>query len=250
MQEPPVQRSALLTSQALHVPDDGEPQCWKLPCDISQVEPEVQQPVQPLVALHTQVALAPLPLQTVPAGQAAPVEPHAQAPLAQRFALVGLQVAQLPPPVVPQLLVSIVLWQAPEASQQPLGHDVASQTQPPETQRWPAAQTLPPGPHEQPLPTQRSASVPQATQAAPPVAQPTPGPGVLQLEPAQQPPVQVTAQPAQAPLTQLSPEVHGVQLLPPLPHCVSDGVTQLPVPSQQPLGHEVASQTQLPPEQR
>ncbi|MDB4967385.1 MAG: hypothetical protein JWN44_3074 [Myxococcales bacterium] len=216
---------------------------------VSQAVGELQQPAQPLVALQTQLAVAPLPLQVVPAGQAAPVEPQAQAPLVQRFALVASQVLQVPG-VAPQLAVSMVLWQTPAASQQPPGHDEPSQTQPPATQRWPAVQLVPPGPHEQAVPTQRSAPLPQAVQAAPPVAQPVAGSGALQVLPAQQPPVQLLAQPVQAPLVHDSMPPQAVQAAPFLPQAASDGVTQLPPASQQPA-HEVASQTQLPPaEQR
>ena len=141
----------------------------------------------------------------------------------------------------------MLLWQLPMMSQQPFGHDVASHMQPPETQRWPGAHWVPPGPHEQLVPTQRSASMPQATHEAPPVAQPTAGPGALQVLPAQQPLVHVEAQPAQMPLVQLSPAVHGVQAPPPFPHSVGEvPLTQAPLPSQQPFGHEVESQTQPP----
>ena len=47
----------------------------------------------------------------------------------------------------------MVPWQVPATSQQPLGHEVASHTQPPETQCWPVGHTLPPGPQEQLPPT-------------------------------------------------------------------------------------------------
>ncbi len=251
-QAPLTQRSAVNALHVLQVPVVGEPQRRKFVVVVSHVDAELQQPVQPVVELHTHVADVPLPLQTVPVGQAAPVEPQTQPPLLHRFALVGSQVVQLlaPPPGEPQLLVSNELWQTLLASQQPFGHEVASQMQLPPEQRWPVAHTVPPGPHEQAPPTQRSALAPQATHAAPPVAQPTLGPGELQVLPAQQPVVQVVAQPAHAPLMQLSPLLHGVQALPPMPHWLVDGATQLPPESQQPLGHEVASQTHLPLEQR
>lgn len=132
---PALQRSALIELHAVQVAVDGEPQARKLLCDISQVEGELQQPVQPLAALQTQAALVPLPVQTVPVGQTSPVEPHTQLPAVHRFAVVGLHVWHKPPCVAPQLLVSIVVWQLPCWSQQPLGHEVASQTQLPERQR-------------------------------------------------------------------------------------------------------------------
>src|SRR5204863_9992186 len=122
-------------------------------------------------------AAPPAPVQVVPVGHVAPVEPQTQPPLVHTLALVASQVVQLPG-VLPQLVVSMVLWQTPPASQQPLGHELASHTQVPAvSQRCPAAQVLPPGPHEQAVPTQRSALAPQAMQAAPPVAQPVAGSG-------------------------------------------------------------------------
>ena len=97
-QAPPTQRSALLVSQVVHVPVVGEPQWRKLVCDVSQVEPSMQQPVQPLEPLHTQVAALPVPVQVVPAGHGPPVEPHTQLPPLHRFALVASQLVQLAPP--------------------------------------------------------------------------------------------------------------------------------------------------------
>jgi hypothetical protein len=227
----------------------GAPQAMKLVWLGSHAVADEQQPPQPLDALHTQVAVAPLPLQVVPFGQAAPVDPHTQLPLVHRLALVGSHVLQVPG-AAPQLLVSIVLWQAPAASQQPLGHEVASHTQPPLTQRWPAAQALPPGPHEQEVPTQRSALAPHATQAAPPEAQPVAGPLAVQVLPVQQV-LQVMAQPVHAPPTHESPELHVTHALPAVPQLVgSVAVMQLLPRSQQPLPHEVASHTHMPPRQR
>jgi hypothetical protein len=252
LQAPPMQRSALLASHAWQVPPltPGAPQWMKLVCVVSQVEPLMQQPPQPLAPSHTQVAEAPVPVQRVPVGHGPPVEPHTQAPPVHRFATAGSQVLQVPPGVVPQLVVLMMVWQVPAASQQPVGHDVPSQTHEPLRQRWPRLHLLPLGPHEQLLPTQRSAVWSQATHAAPPVAQPTEGPGALQVLPAQQPLVQVAAQPAQAPLTQVSPPVHALQAAPPVPQWASVDARQLPPASQQPLGHEVPSQTQWPPTQR
>jgi hypothetical protein len=61
-------------------------------------------------------------------------------------------------------------WQLPLPSQQPLGHEVASHTQLPPMQCWPAAQTLPLVPQAQLPPTQRSASIPQLPVHSPPLA--------------------------------------------------------------------------------
>ena len=257
MHEPLLQRSALLMSQVVQLTVDGEPQCWKFDVIVSQVEAELQQPSQPLVASHTHVAAAPVPLHLVPVGQAAPVEPQTQPPLEHRLALVRSHVLQAAPPVAPQWVVSIVVWHWPLPSQQPVGHEVASQTQVPvaPSQRWPAAQAVPPGPHEQAPPTQRSAVMPQLVHELPPVPQPVAGLVSLgvQLEPVQQP-SQVCAQPRQAPVGEqvlpgsAPPLVQSTQLPPLVPHCAFDGVTHA-VPLQQPLAHEVASQTQLPPTQ-
>lgn len=238
-------------SQLLQPAVVGEPQALKLVCEVSQLDGDVQQPEQ-VVASQTQVAAAPVPLHLVPAGQTSPVEPQTQAPLVHAFELVALQVLHWPPGVVPQLVVSMVVWQLPITSQQPVGHEVASHTQPPLTQRWPLGHAIPPAPHEQVVPTQRSAVMPQATHAAPPVAQPTAGPGELQVLPAQQPPTQVAAQPAQTPLRHASPAAHGVQAPPALPHAaVVVPSTQLLLPSQQLVPvHDVASHTQVPPRQR
>jgi hypothetical protein len=251
---PLVQRSALVMSHALHVPVAGEPQALKLVVVFSHVDGDVQQPRQPLFASQTQVAAAPLPVHLVPAGQTSPVEPQTQAPLVHAFAVVESQVLQTPPGVVPQFVVSIVLWQLPIASQQPVGHDVASHTQPPLMQRWPAGHTVPPAPHEQLVPTQRSAVIPHAVQALPSVAQPTLGSGRLQVLPAQQPlPLHVVEQPVQTPLLHVFVmPVQGVQAPPPLPQepfVVPS--THLPVTSQQfvPV-HDVGSHTHAPPTQR
>ena len=97
--------------------------------------------------------------------------------------------------------------------------------------------------------------MPQLVHELPPVPQPVAGLLSLgvQLEPVQQP-SQVCAQPRQAPVGEqvlpgsAPPLVQSTQLPPLVPHCVFDGVTHT-VPLQQPLAHEVASQTQLPPTQ-
>ena len=146
MHEPAVQRSAVNESHAVQVIVVGEPQCWKLVCVVSQVEPDVQQPPQPLEASHTQVAALPLPpVQVVPAGQAAPVEPQTQLLLvvSQRLVDVVAQVVQALP-TVPHC-VSVSGETQFEPAQQPLGHKVA--LQPLHTPSVVPPQ-LPPAPHE------------------------------------------------------------------------------------------------------
>jgi hypothetical protein len=88
-----------------------------------------------------------------------------------------------------------------DPAQQPLGHEIGSQTQAPPEHRCPAPHAGPPS-HRQTPPTHESAVEPQATHAAPPV-----------------------------------------------PHADALGAVHVD-PAQQPLGHDVASQTQTPPEHR
>jgi hypothetical protein len=178
----------------------GVPQARKLVWLISHSDGDLQQPVQPLLASQTQVAALPLPEQRVPAGQAAPVAPHTQLPLAHWLATVASQLTQLPG-VVPQALVPMLVWHVPAASQQPLGHEVASHTQAPLTQRLPLPQVTPPGPHEQlPLPRQVSVAPVQAAQAAPLVPHAA-ALGAVQLLPMQQPLAHVIVHPEQLPFT-------------------------------------------------
>jgi len=105
-----------------------------------QVDPEQHPEAQP-AAVH--------PLHT----------PPAQLPA-------GPQSWQAAPPL-PQLAAVLPARQAPPA-QQPFGHEVPSHTHAPDTHRWPAAQG-PVAPHRHPPgDKQRSAVIPQPTQAAPP----------------------------------------------------------------------------------
>jgi hypothetical protein len=112
--------------------------------------------------------------------------------------------------------------------QQPLGQEVASQTQaPPALHSWPLAQPLHAAP---PTPQVVALLVWQAPFLS------------------QQPLGQEVASQMQAPPLQRWPVPHCPHTLPEVPHaefvCVV-GVTQVP-PVQQPVGHEVASQTQAP----
>jgi hypothetical protein len=89
-----------------------------------QLLPE-QQPLGQLVALHTQVALAPLPLHIVPDGHAAPVEPQTHlAEASQTLVLLVAQVTQAVPGAPHEVALSAVQV---EPLQQPLGHKVALQ---------------------------------------------------------------------------------------------------------------------------
>jgi hypothetical protein len=115
-----------------------------------------------------------------------------------------MQLLHVAPPV-PQLPFMVPGWQIPPELQQPFGHDVASHTQLPPTQRRPLAHA---GvvPHRQaPFVEQPSAvTVLHATQVppfAPQVAVERP----LQAPPAQHPFGQVVASQTQLPLTHIEP---------------------------------------------
>ena len=157
--------------------------------------PCAQHPLGQDVPSHTQV----LARQRCPTAQTAPL-PQRQPPVAEQLSERASQAKQVAP-AVPQLASERVTQVVP--LQQPLGHEVASHTQPLVVQRWPAAQAAP-APHEHaPVALHRLAVLlSQATHAAP-----------------------------------LAPQVASAGAL----HTA---------PLQQPVGHEVASQTQAPPVQR
>lgn len=175
-------------------------------------------------------------------------------------------------PAPPQACWALPAWQWPVASQQPVGHDAASQTHTPETHCCPAPHAAP-VPQAQPPLVQRSAViVEQALHAAPPpphTAAVSDENGT-QVLPRQQPPghevaLQTHAPAAsqtwplphaapapqwQTPPVQALPEVPQLaQVAPPVPHAPAVGVTHAPA-LQHPVGQEVASQTQLPPKHR
>lgn len=155
----------------------------------------LQQPLQE-VASQTHAP----PTQCWPAPQAGPV-PQRQAPVAsQALEVSGSQVRHCAPGA-PHALAERVVQVDP--AQQPVGHEVASQTHAPPTQRWPALHAAPPPQLQSPALEQASASV------------------VSQLEHAE----------------------------PSLPQLVRLAARQV-VPSQQPLGQDVASHTHAPPSQR
>jgi hypothetical protein len=96
-----------------------------------------QQPVGQLVALHWHTPA----LQNCPEPQAAPA-PHLHTPpAAQLLARVALQGAQTAPPVVQWFRSNVVVQVAP--AQQPVGHEVGSQTQTPPTHSCPFAHGAP-----------------------------------------------------------------------------------------------------------
>jgi hypothetical protein len=174
--------------------------------------PQVHAPAaeQPSAVTRSQPTQAALPVPQVAIAGGLHVAPE-QHPPGQ---VVGLQPLQRPPshvspaghtsqapPPTPHDAGLALVWQVP-CAQQPVGHEVPSQTQVLPMQRWPTAHAGPP-PQRQPPPDE-----------------------------------QLSARRSQA-----------VQVEPASPHVASDRVSQV-VPSQQPLGHEVASQTHRPPAQR
>ena len=152
-------------------------------------------------------------------------------------------------------------------AQQPLGHDVASQTQAPATHRCPTSQAEF-EPHWQTPPTHESAPKPQVTHAPPPMPHAV-NDGVRHVAPAQQPEGHELESQTQAPPTHRWPAPHAglephwqtpptqesapvpqaTHAPPPPPHAKGVGVVQI-APAQQPLAQETGSQTQIPFAQR
>jgi hypothetical protein len=131
-------------------------------------------------------------------------------------------------------------------SQQPLGHDAALHTHLPETQRC-AVLHAGDEPHEHaPVAEQLSARVAsQPTQTAPPLPQLV-SDGALQVAPAQHPLGQLVAlQPLQWPAVQVWPAGQAAQALPPPPHELALSPDRHAPAEQQPVGHDVPSQTQV-----
>jgi hypothetical protein len=173
---------------------------------------------------------------------------------------------ELPP--MPQYICVLPVRQV-VPSQQPFGQLAPSHLHTPPTQCWLAPHGPPVVPHTQvPLAVHVSAvighaahAVPGAAHAAPevvtqaPLAQQPPGHDVeshTQLPPLQRWPL-AQANPApqsQTPATQESaPMPHGWHRLPGVLHALVEVIVQT-LPMQQPFGHEVASHTHAPPEQR
>jgi hypothetical protein len=205
--------------------------------------PPLQQPLGHEAASHTQAPAT----QLVPAPQATPA-PQRQLPEApQLSARAGSQVTQAAPPVPHAIADPAVVQVEPE--QHPPGQLAALQS----------AQAPP-----------AQAPLAQLWQAAPPVPQAAallPGRQVL---PAQHPPGQEVRSQTHAPPTQRAPLGHGAPVPqvqappaeqasavmsqrthapPDFPQAVSERGRQVD-PAQHPSGHDVASQTQLPPRQR
>ena len=181
---------------ALHTQRPPEHAC---PATQAGLAPQVQAPVAEHVSavrgLHAVHAAPSIP-QVMNADRAH-VEPEQQ-PVAQLVDVHPLQVPEdvqvcglghdshVPPPL-PQALVVSPFWHTPLASQQPVGHEVASQTHLPLEHTCPAAQAAPPPQVHLPALEQESAVMPQATHADPsgPHAETL---GAAHVVPAQQPP--------------------------------------------------------------
>lgn len=224
-----------------------------------------QQPVVHEVESHTQLPFA----QRWPAPHAAPV-PHAQLPDAEQLSAVIVEQLWQLPPLGPQVeTVGAVHWLP---LQQPLGHEAILQTQPPRPHTWP-------GPHSASVP-QRQAPVAeqafalltsQALHIAPGAPHEVPEVGFTQTLPMQQPPGHDVWSHTHVVFTQRRPLPHA----PVAPHwqapmleqrsafAVSQPTHAFPAaahepsvrelhaaPLQQPLGHDVASHSQLPATQR
>lgn len=239
VQLPVALQPSLLVPQSTHV-EPPTPQVDG-PGVSQAVPPAAQQPEhEPVVQAHA------------PCEQTSPVPhdglaPHSHTPAAQRFAACGSHVVHAPPPV-PQLTVDgnrHLLFE-----QHPVGHDVPSHTQLPSTHSWP--RTHIPCPPQVHVPaSQPSARVgSHDEQAVPPVPH-AETVGVVHVAPTQHPPLQFALEhPVQAPPEQEPLPGHAWHDEPPVPHAELDvPAWHIPFPSQQPLGHELTLQAQLPFEQ-
>ena len=224
-----------------------------------------QQPLGQEVPSHTQLP----PLQRCPAAQAA-FAPHLHWPPEQVSVLLGSQLVQAAP-LRPQ--ASTVGGAVPTLPvQHPVGQEVASHTQLPPLQRWPAPQAAL-APHLHWPPAQVSALLAsQATQLAPLVPQVLVLGVLHRCAASQQPPAHEVELHTQVPpehswpATQAAPPPQVqvplalqpsafersqlAQAAPLTPQALAVGGLVHALLAQQPVGQEVASQTQVPPLQR
>ena len=134
----PLQVSLVIGSQAAHSAP-GAPQAVAVGVTQALLE---QHPVRQVAAVHAGATQLPL-THCWPPPQAGPV-PHLQLPAEQLSAVLVSHIAQMPP-AVPHCATEGELQVSP--AQQPVVHEVASQTQAPPTHRVPAPQAGP-APHE------------------------------------------------------------------------------------------------------
>lgn len=224
----------------------------------------VQQPVVQETASHTHWP----PLQRWPAAQPAP-PPQVQAPEPSQPSPTWPQSLQSAPAAAQASPEVTVQTPPARALQQPVGQLVASQTQAPAEQRWPAAHGAPPPQVQAAVAEQPSAPSPQSLQVPPPT--PQEAATCAMQEPFWQQLVgQEVASHTQAPPEhrwppghgRLPPQVHrpeaeqvsadwpqSVHAPPTGPQAVSEMVVHS-APLQQPDTQVVVSHTQVPPEQR
>jgi hypothetical protein len=147
-----------------------------------------------------------------------------------------------PPPNAPHALVDRAVQALP--LQQPIGHEVASHAQAPPTQCCPIAHGAPAPQAHAPFLHESARTGSHGTHIDPPAPQ-APTDGIVHALPAQQPVVQVCAQPEHTPALQVWPAPHGLHAAPMVPHAVGEGVVQA-FPLQHPVGQEVASHVHAP----
>lgn len=225
-------------SQAVQTPPDGP----QVASDRRLHTFPAQHPFEQVVLSQTQLPAR----QRCPVVQA-PFGPHRHVPEGPQLSATLVGQATQVDPWLPHEVIDRI-WQV-EPWQQPLGHEVASQTHKPFAHRWPSAQGAVLPQRQAPPAEQESARRGlQAVQAAPPTPH-AETVGVTHVEPEQQPAVQVTMQPLQTPLRQVSAAGHARHSWPALPHALSMvPPTQVPF-WQQPSGQEVPSHTHWPREQ-
>jgi hypothetical protein len=202
---PAAQESAVTLLHARHA-EPPEPQ---LATDAAVHTAPLQQPLGQLTPSHAPPVHTP-PVQLWPAAHEG-LEPQRHWPVAeQRLAFVGSHAMQESPPA-PQLASSRGLQVLPE--QQPVGHEVASQTHRPPTHRWPPAHASP-GPQPQPPLAHESARWMLQEEQAPPIAPQLESDIALQVWPTQHPPGQDVASQTHAPPRHRWPVPQGT----PAPH--------------------------------
>jgi hypothetical protein len=265
-QQPPEQLDEL---QSAHAPAAQDPfaQVWHAAPPVPQavmllpgrhVVPE-QQPPGHEVASQTHAP----PAHRAPVGQAAPA-PQTQAPAAEQASAVRSHRVQAAP--AGAQAVSDRGRQV-EPAQQPVGHDVASQTQLPPRQRWPVPHAGPAPQAHAPAAVQLSATAGLQVVHAPPQFPQRASVATTQVVPSQHPLGQDPESQMQAPATQRRPSPHTgpvphahapdgahrsalspsqpTQAAPPTPQVSREGALQV-APEQQPFGHEVRQPLQLP----
>ena len=265
-QQPPGQLDEL---QSAHAPPAQLPlaQLWQAAPPVPQaaallperqVVPE-QQPPGHEVASQTHAP----PTQRAPLGHAA-LAPHTQAPAAEQALAVRSQRAQAAPAGAQAVSER---GRQVDPAQHPLGHEVASQTQLPPRQRWPAPQAEPAPQAHEPAAVQLSAVEGLQVVQAPPPAPQRASVAETQVVPSQQPFGQEVGSQTHAPATQRRPAPHAGPLpqaqlpvdeqrsaasasqpthaTPPTPQVSTEGALQV-APEQHPFGQEVRHPLQLP----